>query len=88
MIAVNYYLIISYVEEYLVPSACEADNRVAQSITIPVCMYIRHNLIRMGSLVTHVYRHDTPVVTMTRMQVLHEWTLMMKHEQSLRDHAS
>ena len=88
MIAVNYYLNISYVGEYLVPSACEADNRVAQSIAIPVCMYIRHNIIRMGSLVTHVYRHDPPVVTMTRMQVLHEWTLMMKHEQSLCDHAS
>ena len=88
MIAVNYYLIISYVGEYLVPSACEASNRVVQSIAIPICMYIRHTSIRMGSLVTHVYRHDTPMVTMTRMQVLREWTLMMKHEQSLQDHAS
>ena len=47
-------LLISYVGEYLVPSTCEADNRVAQSIAIPVCMYIRHTSIRMGSLVTRV----------------------------------
>ena len=30
-----------------------------------VCVYIRHTLINMGSLVTRVYRHDVHVVTLT-----------------------